>query len=152
MDAYFTRILADSMFWTYGHVVKVMYTRVTPTLGGPSEVHSCKMDHFWRRKWTFKSPIFGFFFLRSWKSRSDLFKSGLYLPWRRLPLDPAKTEPARTEQVHLLSLSSLSDFSSLTFLSFLAHISLLHAQKSSRHNTRRVFYILHYRDTFGSML
>ena len=42
-----------------------------------------------------------------------------------------------------LSLSSLSDFSSLTFLSFLAHISLLHAQKSSRHNTRRVFYILH---------
>ena len=56
---------------------------------------------------------------------------------------PCKDRACKDGAGSPLSLSSLSDFSSLTFLSFLAHISLLHAQKSSRHNTRRVFYILH---------
>ncbi len=108
------------------------------TLGGPSEVHSCEVEHVWRRIWTFESPIFGF------------FPEGVELSFRSIQIRAlfaftmSTTGPAFKDGAGSpLSLSSLSDFSSLTFLSFLAHISLVHAQKSSRHNTRRVLYMLH---------
>ena len=82
------------------------------------------------------------FFRRSWRSRSDLFKSG------SICLDDVYHLTLQRQ-----SLQGRSRFTSITLFSvwflfshfpvFLAHISLLHAQKSSRHNTRRVFYILH---------
>ena len=96
-------------------------------------VHQVDSNPWWSFRGTFmqNGPLletqmdlqksdFRIFFRRSWRSRSDLFKSGLYLPWRRLPLDPAKTKPARTEQVHLyLSLLCLISLLSLSCLFWL---------------------------------